>query len=293
ATRRHLLARHRSLRQEVARSGLELIDLEPRIAALTAAEPGAFLNDLRQHAEALELELAAREKEFAARCAAWLAEHRLAVRGAVEILHLLGRNLDEPPDSTAGSAAELAQGAQAVAEMRQWETDLSHQMETAWQDLAGRGRNVVGELAALPLNALRREELESATELGRRLATTLGDTEASLEDRLRALFEILESADTFQAKLSEDERSARRRAEALRLRLRELNDSGLDRFCPPDLVVRASTLVHGIPDEPLHWWGSVADQLAVAEDLLESLEDHARRCAAADLTRGIATLERR
>src|SRR6185295_19045678 len=55
----------------------------------------------------------------------------------------------------------------------------------------------------------------------------------------------------------------------------------------------ASTLVHGIPDEPLHWWGSVADQLAVAEDLLESLEDHARRCAAADLTRGIATLERR
>lgn len=289
---RRLLARHQALREEVARCGIEVADLEPRIAGLAAAEPGSSLDDLRQQAEALELELAAREKEFAARCTAWLAEHRLALRGAVEILHLLGRSLKEPPDPAAGSGIEHAQGARAIAEMRQWETAVSQELETVWQDLAGRGRTVVAELAALTLNALRREELESATELSRRLDAALGDTEASPEDRLRTLFEILESADTFQAKLSEDERGARQRAEALRLRLRELNDSGLDRFCPPDLVVRASALVHGIPDEPLHW-GIVADQLAVAEDYLESLEDHARRCAAADLARGIAALERR
>ncbi|HEX4960916.1 MAG TPA: hypothetical protein VF173_08765, partial [Thermoanaerobaculia bacterium] len=269
-----------------------VIDLEPRIAALAAAEPGASLDDLHHEAEALELELAAREKEFTARCAAWVAERRLAVRGAVEVLRLLGRNPGEPPELAVGSGQGFAEGAGAVAGMRQWETALAQQMDAAWQDLAARGSRAEGELVSLPLSAMRREERETATDLESRLDAALGSTAGGPEERLRALFEILESCDTFLVKLSEEERSARERAAALRLRLRELNESGLDRFCPQDLVLRASALVHGIPDEPRHW-GSVAGQLAAAEDLLQNLEDHARRRAAADLDRGISALERR
>jgi hypothetical protein len=138
---------------------------------------------------------------------------------------------------------------------------------------------------------LRREERETATDLGCRLDAALGSTEAGWEERLRVLLEVVESCDTFLAKLSEEERGARDRAAALRLRLRDFNESTLDRFCPQDLVLRASALVHGIPDEPRHW-GSVTGQLAAAEDLLKNLEDHARRRAAADLDRGISELVR-
>jgi hypothetical protein len=286
-----LVARHRALREEVARCGIEVADLGPRIAALSAAEPGKSLDDLKLDAEALELELAARERELAARCEAWITERRIAVRGAVGLLHLLGRALAEPPGLTQEEGeAGLSGITTAVAGLRQWESVLATQMEAAWQDLAGRGRKIAADLAALPASALRREERETAMELGRRLDTALGS--AGAEERLRILFEVVESCDTFLIKLSEEERSARERAAALRLRLRDLHESGLDRFCPQELVLRASALVHGIPDEPRHW-ASVTGQLATAEDLLKNLEDHARLRAAADLDRGISALERR
>ncbi|HEV7506936.1 MAG TPA: hypothetical protein VGS07_18745 [Thermoanaerobaculia bacterium] len=292
AARQCLLARHRALRGEVERCGIEVLDLEPRIAALAAAESGESLDELRHEAEALELELAALEKELAARCTAWIAERRIALRGVVEALRLLGRDAGEPPEGPAGSGLGFVEGAGAVAGMRRWETALAQQMDAAWHELAARGQRAASELASLPVSALRREERETAIDLRRRLDDAIGSTEAGPEERLRGLFEILESCDTFLVKLSEEERSARERASKLRLRLRDLNEYGLDRFCPPDLVLRASALVHGIPDEPRHW-GSVAGQLAAAEDLLQNLEDHARRRAAADLDRGVSALERR
>jgi hypothetical protein len=291
-TRGRLLARHRALQDHAARSGLEVLDLEPRIAALAKAEPGASLDQLCLEAEALELELAACEKGFAARCEAWLAERRPAARGAVEVLRLLGRNPEEPPELAAVSEPGPASGAAAVAGMRRWETALAGQMEAAWQDLAARGQAAASKLAALPSSVLRREERENAAELGHRLDAALGGAGANQEERLRALFEILELFDHFLAKLSEEEHAARERAAALRRRLRDLDGSGLARFCPPDLVLRASALVHGIPAEPRRR-ESVAGQLAAAEDLLQNLEDHARRRAAADFDRGIAALERR
>jgi hypothetical protein len=288
--RQRLLVRHRSLREEVARSGIEVIDLEPRITALAPAEPGASLDDLRCQAEMLELELAASEKEFTARCAAWLAERLPALRSQVDVLRRGSCVACEPPELP-GEGSSPSQWAQTVVAIGAVEEEVHRQFESLRVDLEARGDEFRSRLGQLPLGSLRPEVRRDATALSLWLGERSWDCAPKPEERVRKLLDGLARCELFLAKLSQEDREAQARAEDLRARLQEFNERDHDRYCPDELVQRVSALVAGIPAEPRRW-GEVTDQLDVVEDLLERLQTHAMRVLAARLEQAIPGLER-
>jgi hypothetical protein len=146
-------------------------------------------------------------------------------------------------------------------------------------------------LAGLPQKSLRPEVRRDAADLSHWLEKRTWEAAPDAEERVRRLLDGLERCEAFLAKLSQEDREAQGKAEALRRRLREFNEMDLDRFCPGELVQRASALVAAIPAEPSSW-SELADQLDAAEALIGLLENHARRILAARLDRAIPDLER-
>ncbi len=290
ATRQRLLARHQALRAEVARSGIEVLDLEPRITALAMAEPGESLDDLGQDAKLLELELAALEKELAARCAAWIAERLSALRSLADVLQRAGSVACDLPESP-GEGSTPARWAQAVVAIRAFEEEVDRQLESVQGDLEARGDEFRGRLGQLPLGSLRPEVGRDATDLSLWLSERSWRHVPKPEERIRKLLDGLARCELFLTKLSQEDREAQTRAEALSTKLRGFNERDLDRYCPDELVQRVSALIAGIPAEPQRW-GEVTEQLDLAEELLELLETHATRVLAARLEQAIPGLER-
>jgi hypothetical protein len=285
-----LLARHRALREEVARCGIEVADLGPRIAALSAAEAGRSLDDLKLDAEALELELVAREKEFAARCAAWTAESLGTLRTLVAVLQSAGRaagNLPEPP----GEGSPPSQWAETVVTLRALAETVHQQIESVQGDLETRADEFRDRLDHLPLRSLRPEVRRDATDLSLWLSERSWRQAPRPEERVRKLLAGLARCELLLAKLSQEDREAQARAEALRTKLRDFNERDLDRYCPDELVHRVSALIAGIPAAPERWV-ELTEQLDLAENLLELLETHATRIVAARLEQAVPGLER-
>jgi hypothetical protein len=290
ATRQRLLARHQALREEVARSGIEVADLGPHIIALSTAEPGASLDDLSREAEALELELAAREKEFAARCEAWIAESLSTLQSLVDVLQGAGRaacNLPEPPEE----GSPPSQWAQTIATIRALAEAIDRQIDSVQGELETRGDEFHDRLDQLPLGSLRPEVRRDATDLSLWLSERSWRRAPKPEERVRKLLDGLARCELFLTKLSQEDREAQARAEVLRTKLRDFNERDLDRYCPDELVHRVSALIAGIPAESQRW-GEITEQLDLAENLLELLEAHAMRVVAARLEQAIPGLER-
>jgi hypothetical protein len=290
AIHQRLLARHQALREEVARCGIEVADVGPRIVVLSAAEPGRSLDDLRLDAEALELELAAREKELAARCEAWIAESLETLRSQVAVLQVAGRaagNLPEPP----GEGSPPSQWAETVVTIRALAETVHQQIESVQGDLETRADEFRDRLDHLPLGSLRPEVRRDATDRSLWLSERSWRQAPKPEERVRKLLDGLTRCELLLAKLSQEDREAQDHAEALRTKLRDFNERDLDRYCPDALVHRVSALIAGIPAEPERW-GELADQLDLAENLLELLETHATRIVAARVEQAIPGLER-
>lgn len=290
ATRQSLLACRQALCDEVARCGIEVTDLAPRIAALDAAQPGVSLDDLRHEAERVELELAAREKELAARCEAWLAEHLAALWSHVQVLQQAGRAACDLPQAP-GAGAPLPQWTQAVATTRALAAEIDRQLDGLENELETRGDEFRDRFGRLPLASLRPEVRRDADDLSRWLSERSWSRASQQEERLRSLLDGLARCELFLARLSQEDREAQARAEALQAKLRSFNDRDLDHYCPDELVQRVSALIAGIPSEPLRW-GEVIAQLDLAEGLLERLEVHATRVLVARLELAIPGLER-
>jgi hypothetical protein len=290
----NLMARNQTLYQEVIRSGIEVSDLSPRIEALADAAPETSLDDLRLEAESLDLELSALEKELVARCKAWIVARLGALRQWMVLLGRAGRSAGELPGRLSGPLADdlsPSQAADAVLEVRGVDEEASRQLEEMRLELEARGQELLSQLGALPLGSLRPEVRRDAADLLCWLGERTWDAAPGAEDRVRRLLDGLERCDAFLAKLSQEDREAQGKAEALQRRLREFNENDLDRFCPGELVQRASALLAAIPADPSSW-AELASQIAAAEDLIGLLENHARRVLAARLERAIPDLER-
>ncbi|HKI06087.1 MAG TPA: hypothetical protein VKK31_29175 [Thermoanaerobaculia bacterium] len=296
AIRRSLLSRNQSLRQEVTRSGIEISDLTARIEALADAGPGTSLDDLRLGADSLDLELSAAEKDLVARCRAWIGERLSALRRRMALLGRAGRTAGELPGQLSGLLAgdpspSPSQAAGAVLQVRGLDEETARQLEEMGLDLEARGHGLLGQLGSLPLGSLRPEVRRDASDLLCWLGERTWAAAPDPEESARRLLEGLERCDAFLAKLSQEDREAEGKAEALQRRLREFNENDLDRFCPGELVQRASALLAAIPTDPPSW-AEMAVQIAAAEDLIGLLENHARRVLAARLERAIPDLER-
>jgi hypothetical protein len=284
-----LLARHQALREQVERTGIEVEDLGPRIAVLAEAGPGTLLDDLRQAAESIEVELAAREKELAARCALWIAGRLPALRERRDLFARAGLPTGETLVSMPAGAA-LPQAADTVVALRAIETESARRLTEVQARLDSRRLELLVRLGALPVRALRPEVRREVAQAVRGLEERSWKEASGPERRAAGLLDGLELAEALLDRLSQEDREVRERAEALRTRLRTFGERDLDRFCPEDLVSRASALVEGLPVAPPSW-SELAPQLDAGEELLAQLEDHAKRVMARRLERVIPQLE--
>lgn len=290
AARRDLQARHQALREEVTRCGIEVADLGARIDALAETGSGRTLDDLRRDAAQLELELRALEQELVARCRAWISERFVALERRAAVLRRSGRPAGELPQQlTAG--VPPAQAAAAVATLREVESELTRRLVEAQLELEARGGDLLERLQEVLERSLRPEVRRAAVEQAAWLTARSWEGAAEPDERIRRLLDGLEHSEALLAKLSQQERECRARAESLRRRLGQFNERDLDSFCPEPLVKRASALVAAIPAEPTAW-ADLVDQLDTAEKLIDRLEDHGLRRLAARLERAASDLER-
>lgn len=290
ATHRDLIARNQALREEVARCGIEVSDLASRIETLSLTESERSLDDLRRLAEDLELEMGALEKELVARCKAWIAERLAALRPQAEMLLRLGSPAAAMP-ADLDDGATPSQAARAVSGLREIEMELARQLDEVELALEARGMSLLVQLQEVLQRPLRPEVRRDAANRVGWLQTRPWRELPKPDERIRRLLSGLEQCDALLTKLSQLERNAQSKAKHLRLQLQRFNELDLDRFCPGELVQRASALIAAIPAEPPSW-NNLADQLDAADELIRLLQVHACRVRAARLERAIPSLKR-
>jgi hypothetical protein len=172
--------------------------------------------------------------------------------------------------------AELAALAGAIAEER-----------AAGARLADRRDRLLEELHALDLAKLRpqeRIELEECRhELAER-AAALGDA----RQRRVALEPAVERGEAFLDRLRQAEQQAKALDATLRARFEEFQRADYGLGCA-ELIARVEALVFGVPADSLAWT-AVEEQLVEAEALLDLLDRHGRRLAAAQLEDSLTRL---
>lgn len=280
----------------------ELADLE----AAPAGEPESHEDWMRRQAEVhrhLLNEASAHLLDLQERIVRWRRELEEGLdalggellsaqsRSKAERLRLDLQNL---PDPYGQSVEGIFQSLETCDRVQLTLDGLTDKARTDREALAATERDLLARLEQLQellQRALRPEVRVDAADLARWLEERSWESSPEPEERMRRLLDARARCDALLARLYQGEREARARADALRQWLKRFNEADLDRYCPEDLVRRASALIAALPSEPPSW-AALADHLAAAEELSGRLETHARRVLAARLDRAIAGLER-
>jgi ABC-type transporter Mla MlaB component len=281
-----------SAARRVKRERIAIADLAPAIAELSQGAEEGSLEDRRQRAAALVVEIAALEEQLAAQCRERLG---FQLRSAEQLRDVLRRCNIEPP---AAVLPELAASAppqavvQAVLDARRQYQLLLQSVRSLRGDLESRLAQAQVEIAALRLDDLAPGDRQTAEQLLQELAA--GD-EASARrsslERLERMAQQVEKSDLFFQRLRQEQSSARERLADLRRRLQEFHDDQLHLFCP-ELTERIVALVYGVPQRPRQW-SAVHYQLDRAAELFGRVEIQARRLAAEELDGAAETLRQR
>ena len=98
---------------------------------------------------------------------------------------------------------------------------------------------------------------------------------------LAELSRVVEKGEAFRDSFYRNQRRVQEYRRKLPRRLTEFEARGLQRFAPPPLMDRLTSLIEGVGDPPDDWSGAVR-QLEEADRVLTQLERHSRRLAAAE-----------
>lgn len=170
--------------------------------------------------------------------------------------------------------------------------DLQAQIEAeraAGERVQARRLAVLERLRELPPARLRPGEQLELRECAQRLASWDGAAATDMRERRLALEPTVEWGEALLARLRQAEERAKSLHASLRARLEELQRADYGLGCR-ELVDRVEALVHGVPARP-RAWVELEDQLVEADVLLERLDRHGRRLAAARLEESVTLLE--
>jgi len=287
----HLQGENEALLAEAGRVDVPVADLGPRIDELTVATEGArSLERSQRAAAALAEEVVAAGRSFVGVCRERLEEELGAVREVAEALAEVSPATAPalpPPLPDDADPEDAAAAVMAAAEVR---GAVEERAREAASELEARRCRALEELRRRDLEELDPGEREVASGLTAELEEGGGNA-AATPGALRRLARLLGKVELLDDRLEAGRRAvAEARAELCR-RLGELREEHPENP-RPRLAARLTALIYGLPDPPPPS-ADVRHQLAVAEELCDRLEDHARRRAARAVVAGVRELEAR
>lgn len=237
----------------------------------------------RELLAALEAQLSSAEAKLVELCkiaAVQLQKEAEAIEQA-----LADQGLSAPPAPAPGRAENQIA---ALGRVRQRHGAAKSTLFAAIAKLREKAAQQVDELSALPADWLRLEDREYIAHLLRSLGATENDSGEPSIDQLTSINYRLDEAETFITALTQEHREVESLHQDLLGHLKQLTDEGLVRYYPGK-IARIRALVYGV--DVGTWRRTGANrQLREAAHLLQLIDEHARRLAAADLEKAIETL---
>ncbi|MBV9494085.1 MAG: hypothetical protein JOZ54_07545 [Acidobacteria bacterium] len=284
--RETLSAQNAALQAEVQRTrgvSLKTGDLARPISRLARSVAEESLEERRRRALSLATELKTLETQFVQECRAHLDRQLVDLQRLDSLLRRASAAFPAAVMPSIADGASPHDAAEAMLDAGKLDRVLRQKARSVRRELEQRRQRAAEELAKLSSDDLTPVDRETAAQLTTDIAANLPGRPNAVMEHVEALTAIVARADEFFDGLLREQRSARNRFASLQKSYRRFNEEQLYRFCP-ELAHRVAALIYGIPEQPRHW-GAVLHQLALAAQLFERIDKHARRLAADELYR--------
>jgi hypothetical protein len=280
------------LQEQSALLDLELADYSSRISRLSEDDQ---LEVARSAADELATELEEQQQLLLSLCRQRLDRQHQHVQRTMQALNAAGcppvEDFEQPDmERVIAPGTEPPQAAAAVLAGEQHGQKLSTLVEHAVRHLDQQRQDRLAEMQATPAETLPPGEREDAEQLLEELREGSWSYTDEPVQQLHLLAELLARCRLHLDSLKSEQMQADSCLQNLRRRLQRFKENHLRRFCP-ELTDRVTSLVFGVPDLCRDWEVAGA-QLALAEQLLASLELQAPRQAVRDLEDHAQSLRR-
>jgi hypothetical protein len=267
----------------------ETRDLQSPLTELKKRMGSANLESRRREADELSGEVESQERDFAIYCGSRCSE----IRHRLEPLLSFLRDLpfadlpEEPAHPGENSDPELA--SRTLLDHEALETSIRTRFEESLSKLRNRLQIALEALEAIDPSVLDAGETHSLRTM-KEEAWELDQTGGESAIRgARALMGLVRRAEDFKRRYYRRREKLQDRLRRVQDRRNQFRDQGYEAHCPPELCLRVSGLIDGIP-KSLTSLETLEAQIGAAESLLTALEGHAGRFLAYDTRRRVEVL---